>query len=254
MTWDPSVYERFARERSLPFFDLVGLVRPGLEMRVLDLGCGTGALTRVLHERTGARQTLGIDSSAEMLERAEAHRILGLSFQQADIATFSPERPVDLVLSNAALHWLDDHPALFPRLFAMVAPRGQLAVQIPANDDGVAHRVAAEVAAEAPFSEALGGFVRRSSVLSPAGYAELLHAVGFRHQHVRLQVYPHVLDDPDQVVEWVRGTLLLAYSERLDAPTYEAFLARYRARLAEVLGPARPVFFPSPRILLWAQR
>ncbi len=254
MSWDPSVYERFARERSLPFFDLAGFVRPALEMRVLDLGCGTGALTRVLHERTGARQTLGIDSSAEMLERAAAQCTLGLSFQQADIATFSPERPVDLVLSNAALHWLGDHEALFPRLFAMVAPRGQLAVQVPANDDGVAHRVAAEVAAEEPFARALGGFVRRSSVLSPAAYAELLYKVGFRHQHVRLQVYAHVLDDPDQVVEWVRGTLLTAYSERLEAATYEAFLARYRARLAEVLGPTRPVFFPYPRILLWAQR
>ena len=254
MTWDPSVYERFARERSQPFFDLVAMVRPGLEVRVLDLGCGTGALTRVLHERTGARQTLGVDSSPEMLERAASQATIGLSFQQADIATFVPERPAELVLSNAALHWLDDHPALFARIFAMVAPRGQLAVQMPANDDGVAHRVAAEVAAEAPFAAALGGFVRRSSVLSPATYAALLFQLGFRHQHVRLQVYPHVLDTPDQVVEWVKGTLLTAYRARLDAATYEAFVARYRVRLGEVMGPRRPVFFPYPRILLWAQR
>ena len=254
MTWDPSVYERFARERSLPFFDLVALVRPGLEMRVLDLGCGTGALTRVLHERTGARQTIGVDSSAEMLARAATQVTTGLTFLQADLAVFSPERPADLVLSNAALHWLDDHPALFARLFEMIAPRGQLAVQVPANDDGVAHRVAAEVAAEAPFAAALGGFVRRSSVLSAAAYAELLYRLGFRHQHVRLQVYPHVLDEPDHAVEWVKGSLLTAYRARLDDAAYEAFLARYRQRLAEVLGPARPVFFPYPRLLLWAQR
>ena len=68
-TWNPAQYDRFERERKQPFFDLLSLVRPVPGMRVVDLGCGTGKLTEALHVRLQARDTIGIDRSARMLER-----------------------------------------------------------------------------------------------------------------------------------------------------------------------------------------
>jgi trans-aconitate 2-methyltransferase len=249
-TWDPRQYERFSDERSAPFFDLLGLVEPCRGGRVVDLGCGTGELTRALHERSGASATLGIDSSEAMLARSKPHAGDGLDFELKDIAEWVPGEPVDLVFSNAALHWVDDHPALFERLTAAVRPRGQLAVQMPANHDHASHLVAERVAGEEPFRQALGGYIRRSPVLAPEHYAVLLDRLGYLSQHVRLQVYLHLLSEPEAVVDWVKGTLLTDYKRRLPGALYEDFVARYRELLLAELGEHRPVRFTFKRLLL----
>jgi trans-aconitate 2-methyltransferase len=251
--WDPAQYEQFERERSAPFFDLLDLVEPCPGGRVVDLGCGTGELTRSLHERTAARTTLGLDSSRAMLERSASHTGGGLSFELGDIAEWAPSKTFDLVFSNAALHWIDDHPALFARLTSALVPGGQLAVQVPANHDHPSHLVAERVAGEEPFREVLGGYVRRTPVLRPELYAELLHRLGYRSQHVRLQVYLHVLPEAGAVVDWVKGTLLTDYRRRLPEEAYDEFLARYRALLVSELPDERPYPFAFKRILLWGR-
>ena len=94
------------------------------------LVAGAGELTRSLHERTGASTTLGLDSSPAMLEKGASYAGEGLTFELGDIADWAPSEPVDLVFANAALHWVDDHAALFARLTSTLAPGGQLAVQV----------------------------------------------------------------------------------------------------------------------------
>jgi trans-aconitate 2-methyltransferase len=252
--WDPTHYARFRAERQQPFWDLLALVQPQPAMRVADLGCGSGELTLALHERLQAGDTVGIDSSAAMLAAAAAHARQGLRFEQGDAGLFRPAQPLDLVFSNAALHWVDDHGALFERLRDAVAPGGQLAVQMPANSGHLSHRVAAAVAAEAPFRGALGGWQRRDPVLPPEAYARLLHRLGFREQSVRLQIYSHLLPARDGVVEWVKGTLLTEYRSRLGDELFPAFLARYREKLLPLLEDERPYLYPYPRVLLWARK
>lgn len=262
--WNPDRYERFKQERSAPFCDLLALVVRVPEARVVDLGAGTGELTRRLHEALGARETLGLDSSAAMLERAAAFAGGGLRFELGAIEAFDPAPgSLDVIFSNAALHWVDDHERLFARLAAALAPGGQLAVQMPANHHHVSFGTAAEVAREAPFAAALGGHVRRPPVREPAWYAERLYTLGFTERHVRLQVYGHVLGSREDVVEWVRGTTLTDYERRLPAELWPEFVARYRelliprieARPAGLAGGGEgEVFFPFHRILLWARR
>ena len=253
-TWDPDQYNRFRAERQQPLLDLLALVRARPGMRVADLGCGTGETTRLLHERLAARDTLGLDSSQTMLAGSDAHAAPGLRFARGDIADFRADGACDLVFSNAALHWLPDHPALFAHLTRALAADGQLAVQMPFNFDQPSHTVAAALAREAPFHAALGGFAVERPVLAPEDYAALLHRLGFAAQHVRLQVYPHVLAARDDVVEWVKGTLLTAYQRRMPSELWPHFLARYRERLLPELTAERPYFYPFKRILLWAQR
>ena len=251
-SWSPEEYERFREERSQPFYDLLALVHRRPLMRVVDLGCGTGDLTSVLHHELKARKTLGVDSSDTMLAKAAASGGYELGFEQADIASWAPETPYDLVFSNAALHWIPDHPALFTKLGGMLTAGGQLAVQMPANFDHPSHVVAAEVARE--FAEALHGYQRQVPVLAPEAYAVLLDGLGFKKQRVRLEVYAHKLPSRDSVIDWVKGTLLTDYRGRLDAPTYEKFLVRYRERLFERLPDTQPFLYPFKRILMWAEK
>ena len=247
-TWDPRQYERFRAEREQPFLDLLDLVRPDPGMRVVDLGCGTGELTRAMHRRLGARETLGVDSSGAMLERSAAHAGDGLRFETGDIADFAQHDAFDLVFSNAALHWVPGHDALLARLTRALRRHGQLAVQVPANFDHPAHVTAAEVGAE------LGVTPHAVNVLVPERYAAVLHRLGYADQHVRVQVYAHRLPSREDVVEWVKGSLLTDYERRLPPGTFEEFLRRYRERLIARLQDERPFLFTFKRILFWARR
>jgi trans-aconitate 2-methyltransferase len=252
-TWNPTQYERFRAEREQPFQDLVALITRRPPGRVVDLGCGTGLLTAALHRELGAAETLGVDSSLAMLERARTLEVSGLRFVRGDINEWEPDAPVDVVFSNAALQWLPDHPRLFKRLAGMLVPGGELAVQVPANFDHVSHTLASDVAGEEPFASAMGGYVRTFAVLAPEAYAALLYSLGLEAQSVRMQVYGHVLESTESVVEWVRGTLLTDYESRLTDALYEQFVARYRQRLHAALGDQRPYFYPFKRILLWGR-
>ncbi len=252
--WDPAQYERFRDERSQPFLDLLAMVEPVPGGRVVDLGCGTGDLTRIIHERLQAAGTIGIDNSETMLAKSAGHAGGGLQFRLGTILRFAPRKPFDVVFSNAAVQWVPDHERLFRRLAAGVAPGGQLAIQMPANFDHPSHVTAAEVAAEEPFLSALGGFRRVVPVQAPEWYAGLIDRLGFREQAVRLQVYGHHLASRDEVVEWVKGTLLTDYQQRLPAALWNLYLARYRNVLLPQLDDAKPYFYAFKRILIWARK
>jgi trans-aconitate 2-methyltransferase len=254
--WDPDQYERFKAERERPFRDLLALVRPCPGGRVVDLGCGTGELTKKVHVQLKAAETVGIDSSPTMLERAASFAGDGVTFERGDIAAWEPE-PYDVVFSNAALHWLPDHRRLLTRLTEAIPPGGQIAVQVPANGDHASHTVGTALASEEPFAEALAVDPppdAATRVLAPEVYSELLDELGFSEQHVRLQVYAHHLASSAEVVEWVKGTALTFFRARLPDELYDLFLERYRRRLLDVIGEHAPYLYTFKRILFWGRR
>jgi trans-aconitate 2-methyltransferase len=256
-TWDPRQYDKFNREREQPFYDLLALIRPRPGMRVVDLGCGTGKLTRVLHNRLDARETTGIDRSDKMLEPARAQaQPHGMRFETGTIEGFAGNGsgPFDVIFSNAALHWVGDHDALIPHLTSRLAPGGQLAFQVPAQHEDATHLTADAIADTEPFRTALGAWHRVHAVQTPDRYARLLYRSGFADPNVRLIVYPHVLPSRDAVVEWMKGTLLTEYARHLPDDLFADFVEAYRARLLPQLEASQPYFFPFKRILCWGQR
>src|SRR6187455_1386434 len=135
MTWNPQRYLEFADLRLRPAVDLLARVPAIAPGTVADLGCGAGNVTRLLAERWPGAAIVGVDSSRPMLDKARVALAgaANLRFEERDLATWMPDAPVDVVYSNATLHWLDDHAELFPRLMSALAPGGVLAVQIPNN-------------------------------------------------------------------------------------------------------------------------
>lgn len=253
--WDPAQYDRFAAERRQPFTDLLALLQPAPGGRAVDLGCGTGELTVALHQHLGTAETIGIDRSESMLSDSRRWTGHGVSFAVRDITEFALDGGFDVIAANASLQWVPDHLVVLERLSAALRPQGQLAFQVPANADHPSHTLAHAVAGEEPFASALAGvsLAHQDPIPPPETYAVALHRLGFGRQIVRLQVYGHLLGSTGDVVEWVKGTLLTQYREKLDPPLYEAFLERYRTRLLETLGDHRPYFYPFKRILCWAR-
>jgi trans-aconitate 2-methyltransferase len=250
MPWDPKQYHKFQAERSAPFFDLLALVDVRPHLKVVDLGCGTGELTQHLAEKLPDSDVTGLDSSVQMLETARTLAGPRLHFEHGDQAQISGQW--DLIFSNAALHWSENHAELIPRLFETLRPGGQIAVQLPSNHNHISHQVYREAANEEPFRSVLKGFQRYAPVLSIDEYARLFFARGAEHIVVFEKVYPHVLEDADAVVEWISGTALVPYFERLGNHK-EEFIEVLRAKMRVAL-PETPVFYPFRRTLFSARK
>ena len=246
MPWNPERYHQFQQERSQPFVDLLQLVQRREGLRVIDLGCGTGELTRRLADALPGSDVLGLDSSPEMLAKAAQQARPGLRFERGTIETV--EGAWDLIFSNAALHWVEHHAALIPRLFSLLHPGGQVVVQVPSNFSHPSHTLIVETIREEPFAKAMGGWVRSAPVLSIEEYAQLLYGQGAVDITVFEKVYPHVLQDADAMADWTSGTALVPYFERLPQALHEPFMVRYRERLRQRF-PTSPVFYAFRRTL-----
>jgi len=240
MPWNPDKYHQFQAQRSAPFYDLLELVEIRPNLRVVDLGCGTGELTRHLADTLPDSEVLGLDASLQMLERTGEYAQPGLQFEQGDQAKLDGKW--DLIFSNAALHWSENHEELIPRLFHCLNPNGQITVQVPSNHNAPALLKIIEVAKREPFVSVLGGWRRQSPVLTIEAYADLLFREDAQEIVVFEKVCPHILENADAIVDWISGTALIPYFERL-GNLKDEFTDVVRKEL-RIIMPAEPVFYP----------
>ena len=252
MPWNPDQYHKFQSERAAPFYDLLALVAVRHKLKVVDLGCGTGELTQQLAAKLPGSDVTGLDSSLQMLDaaRAAAFARPGLVFEQGDQTTLTGEW--DLIFSNAALHWSENHAELIPYLYDHLKPGGQIAVQVPSNHNHISHQIYRETASEETFKFILQGFQRYAPVLSIDDYARLFFRCGAEDIIAFEKVYPHVLEDSDAVVEWISGTALVPYFERL-GKYKDDFVNSIREKMRAAM-PDSPVFYPFKRTLFSARK
>ena len=259
MPWNPAQYLQFEGERLRPALDLLARVPLENPRNIIDLGCGSGNVTRLLSERWPDAQIVGVDSSPSMLQQARTatRDDLRFTFVAADLAHWQPAAPVDLVYSNAALHWLPDHAGLFTRVAAMVAPGGALAVQMPDNFRAPSHTLIADLARSERWRKQLAAIVREPPVAPATAYfdwlAPLMSAVDIWLTEY-LQVLAPRNDGEHPVAAWTKGTWLVPFLEVLDEQERAEFLRDYMQQLARHY-PARPdgrTLFPFRRLFVIA--
>jgi trans-aconitate 2-methyltransferase len=140
VSWDPDQYLAYGDLRLRPGLDLLARVPAESPDRVVDLGCGPGTLTLALAERWPRAEVAGVDLDETMLADADARDAdRRVSWMPGDIATWTAAHRVDVVYSNAALHWVDDHPRVLQHWLGQLTPGGTLAVQVPDNFDQPSH-------------------------------------------------------------------------------------------------------------------
>jgi trans-aconitate 2-methyltransferase len=254
--WDPAQYDVYNDERSRPFHDLVSRLRSSQPAVVVDLGCGDGALTATLADRWPAATVVGVDSSTEMLAVAAGRAIPGrLQFRRGTIEAWQPDQPVDVLVSNAALHWVPGHAGLLDRLVGALQAGGELAFQVPGNFDEPSHVLLADLRQSPRWRGRLSGAASRApAVLQPAEYMHRLADLGCSVDAWET-TYLHVLSGPDPVLEWVRGTALRPVRAALTPAEAAEFEAEYGARLREAYPPTpHGTVLPFRRIFVVARR
>jgi trans-aconitate 2-methyltransferase len=255
--WDPNLYLKYASERTRPAADLIAQIRLENPMRIVDLGCGPGNSTEQLRRRWPQAEITGVDNSPEMLAKAKAMHP-DWQWVLCDIEGWKPEPAADLVFSNAALHWVPGHATLFRSLIGGVAPGGALAAQMPNNFDSPTHTIMQEVAAKGDprWNKALVGAAESSSVQTPAFYYDVLrkHA---SEVDIWETEYQHVMEGPKAIFEWIRGTGMRPYMDRLpDDEQRQLFAEMCLERFQEAYPPndQGKVLFPFRRIFIVAYR
>jgi len=254
MAWNPAQYERFRTARERPGQDLLAAIPPLDPGQIVDLGCGTGYLTRQLGQNFPRARVTGVDNDRAMLAKAAAEPS-GVTWELGDAAQWRPGRPVDLIFSNAALQWLPDHHALFPHLAGALAADGVLAIQMPRNFNAPSHRLLQELATEGPWADTLKGALHHDTVLAPDAYYRLLRP-HCRQLDIWETEYLHILPGPDPVLEWVKGTTLLPVMARLDEDMAATFRDLYAERLRTAYPPERDdhTLFPFRRLFIVARK
>jgi len=240
MAWNPQQYLKFAGERQRPGFDLLAQIDALPEGPIIELGCGTGPHTHAIAARWPGRPVQAIDNSKPMLIEA-AKTPSSIEWIEADIATWRATAKAALIYSNATLHWLNRHEALFPRLLGELLPGGVLAVQMPRNFDNPSQALLRDVAAEGPWAARLApmfdpdcptpSLLRPDPVGAPELYYNLLSPLAKGGIDLWETEYVHQLQGEDAVFEWMRGTTLRPIIDALEGATREAFLAAYKAKL-----------------------
>ncbi|HUN75477.1 MAG TPA: trans-aconitate 2-methyltransferase [Steroidobacteraceae bacterium] len=252
--WNPTLYSRFEEERTRPAAELLAHVPLERATSAVDLGCGPGNSTALLAARYPAAQIVGVDTSEAMLASARK-RLPSLTFVSGDIARWRPPAPIDLAYANAALQWVPDHEAVFPRLLSTLTPGGVLAVQVPDNLDEPSHALMREVARDARFAGSIGdAAAARSRILPAQRYYDLLAP----RADVDLwrTTYYHRMTDAAAILEWLRSTGLKPFLDALSPDLQRAFLADYERRIDAAYPPridgARLLAFP--RLFIVARR
>jgi trans-aconitate 2-methyltransferase len=252
MPWDADAYLRFGDERTRPAVDLAARIAVPAPGTVVDLGCGPGNSTAVLRRRWPDARVSGVDASPEMIAAARrAHP--EHDWLCADIRAWSPGAAVDVVFSNATLHWLGEHPALVRRLFGFVAPGGALAFQIPSDAQALVRRLVHEVADDPAWSARMTAARTALTMERPEVYYDALAEVATRMDLWETE-YAHVMDEPRAIVEWMASTGMRPFLEPLATAERDRFTAMLLARVEKGYPRRRDgrVLFPFRRLFVIA--
>jgi trans-aconitate 2-methyltransferase len=249
--WSPEQYAEYGDHRKRPYRELLARIGAENPRVVTDLGCGPGDMTVELARRWQDATVTGIDNSPAMIEAARGHASDRVSFRTEDIGAWRPDEPQDVIVSNAALHWVPGHLGMLPRWIAALNPGGWLAFQVPGNFDAPSHALLRELC----DARGLGGTLLKTPVAEPGRYLETLVGAGCAVDAWET-TYQQVLSGHDAVLEWTRGTALRPVLARLADPAErEDFVNQYGKLLAEAY-PERPygTVYPFRRIFVVARK
>jgi trans-aconitate 2-methyltransferase len=232
--WNADAYHRVSGPQVAMAEAVLDRLQLAGDETVLDAGCGSGRVTRLLLERLPRGRVIAVDASPEMASRArEELRGLAVDVREADLAelVLAPGEQVDAVFSNATFHWVPDHDALFAAIAGALRPGGWMSVQCGgAGNVAALHATAIAAAGDCGLRARFTGWPQPWNFAGPEQTGARLRAAGFEDVRCWLQPWPVV---PEQPRDYLQIVCLGPHLERLDRGDHARFLDAVMARLGE---------------------
>jgi len=248
LDWDAATYDRVADPQEAWAREIIARMDLRGDELVLDAGCGSGRVTRLLLDELPQGRLVAVDGSPGMVARAQAalgltadsgqardERVVAVECQ--DLLELSLPEPVDAIFSCAVFHHIHDHDRLFARLRAALRPGGRLVAQCGGEGNIDDFRVLAqEIAGRPPYAEYLGDMPLPWHYAGPSASEERLRAAGF--DPVRCWTEPKPTR-PVQARPFAQSVLLNYHIKRLQELAEPERAAELTERLTdEVLAAA----------------
>jgi trans-aconitate 2-methyltransferase len=254
MPWNPEVYNNFKDIRYKPFYDLMDLIKSDQLTKAVDVECGTGEQTSILAKKFDHSTFIGIDSSKEMLVKSKEFLRNNLNFKLQTIEDFAnSDSKWDLIFSNAALQWSPNHEELFPKLIQKLNQNGQFAVQMPCQKENILNIILSEIVKEEPFATALNGFYKDSPLLTIDDYAKIMFNEGLNQLNLSMRIYPIYAKDERELFQFISGSALIPYMERLDLDNQQKLEKEFKQRIKDYYK-SFPAIYSFKRILLYGTK
>ena len=248
MAWDPEIYNQFREIRQQPFYNLLSHLDVKENINILDLGCGTGDLTLTLLDKFPGSKVTGIDNSREMLSTAKERKGVSFLFRTIEDELKLPSK-YDLIIANASLQWVDDHKKVFNQIISKLNSNGQIAVQMPMQNENALNKLLVELADQPQWQKHLKNATHHSPLLSPDEYTEILIQSGATHPTIIIKVYPIVTDSIDSLYDFISGSALRPYLDLLPGELIDQFVNEYKASIGRHFK-ARPFIYSFKRMLI----
>jgi trans-aconitate 2-methyltransferase len=235
--WDAATYHRVAANQEEWGLEVLDRLDLRGDEAVLDAGCGSGRVTRLLLERLPDGRVIGVDASPSMIEEATANLAeFGerVELRVGDLTELNLDGEVDAIFSNATFHWIRDHDLLFRSLFGALRPGGRMEAQC-GGEGNVAEweRAVESVAGDARFATYFSDMGRPWNFASVGDTETRLARAGFEVKRVWLENRTY---DPPEPREYVRSVGLSRHLARLPEELHDEFID---AVLSSMLRPLR---------------
>jgi len=188
-----------------------------------------------------------------MLAKSIQFKTEKLDFKLASVEEFIQyNQKFDLIFSNAALQWSDNHEELFPKLISHLTENGQFAIQMPMQAHNALNIILLELVQEKPYSDFLNGWKREPTMLSIDEYAQIMFDGGLKDIQIIQKVYPIIADDAGKLFDFISGSALIPYMERLLEEQSEIFIGEYKKRIEKTFSKF-PAIYSFKRLLLYGK-
>lgn len=138
-------------------------------------------------------------------------------------------------------------------MIKLINPKGQFAVQMPLQPENKLNRILSELVDEEPFRSYLKGYNRDSPVLSIDDYAQIFFDGGLQDLQLQQKVYPIIANDHETLYNFISGSALIPYIERLEGDYEELFIKIFKERIA-IHFPKLPAIYSFKRLLLYGKK
>lgn len=253
--WNPELYLKFDKERSQPSIDLVSRISCDKPDKIVDIGCGPGNSTQILHQRWPEADIVGVDNSPAMIKKASTD-YPNQRWLLLDAEKDSMDEKFDIIFSNATIQWIPNHDELIKKFSHLLNDQGVLAVQLPLFFDMPLGKSISEIAKQPKWEAATKGVKELFTIHDACFYYNQL-SKHFSKIEIWTTDYYHIMNSHYAILEMIKPTGLKPYLERLENECDQQELERYVFGKIEEDYPKQDdgrVLFPFKRQFFIAEK